>query len=127
MLKLTLLAACGGAIGAAGRYLVGVGVGRWFGALFPWGTLTVNVVGSLAMGMFVGLMALRATGGESWRVFLAVGVLGGFTTFSAFSLDFVSLIERKSVGLAFLYAGTSVFLSIGALMLGLWLTRQAGQ
>ncbi|MGI9407469.1 MAG: fluoride efflux transporter CrcB [Hyphomicrobiaceae bacterium] len=124
MIKLALLAACGGAIGAAGRYLVGVGATRAFGIDFPWGTLIVNVVGSLAMGLLIGWFALRLTGSESLRVFLAIGVLGGFTTFSAFSMDVVFLIERKAQGLAFLYAGTSVVLSVAALFVGLYLARQ---
>ncbi len=124
MLKLTLLAAGGGAIGAAGRFLVGTAAVRIFGFGFPWGTLIVNIAGSFAMGLLVGLFALRVSGGESMRVFLAVGVLGGFTTFSAFSLDFVSLVERKAHGLAMLYAGASVCVSILALMTGLWLARQ---
>lgn len=124
MLKLTALAAAGGAIGAAGRFLVAVGAARLLGIGFPWGTMIVNVLGSFAMGALVGLFALRLTGSESLRVFLAVGVLGGFTTFSAFSLDFVSLIERKAMGSAALYAGASVCLSILALLGGMWLTRQ---
>ena len=124
MLKFTLLAACGGAIGAAGRYGVGVLTTRVLGAGFPWGTLIVNVAGSLAMGLLIGVLALRVSGGESMRVFLAVGVLGGFTTFSAFSLDFAYLVERKALGLALLYAGSSVAVSILALFAGLWLARQ---
>lgn len=124
MFKLTLLAACGGAIGAAGRFLVGVGATRTFGVAFPWGTLIVNVLGSLAMGLLVGFLSTRLVASESLRVFLAVGVLGGFTTFSAFSLDFVALVERKAHGAAALYAGGSVCLSIAALLCGLWLARQ---
>jgi len=124
VIKFALLAACGGAIGAAGRYGVGVAMTRLLGHGFPWGTLVVNVVGSLAMGLLIGAFALRVAGSESLRVFLAVGVLGGFTTFSAFSLDFVVLIERKAHGLAALYAGTSVCISIAALFAGLWLARQ---
>ncbi|MGI9404852.1 MAG: CrcB family protein, partial [Hyphomicrobiaceae bacterium] len=91
---------------------------------FPWGTLTVNVLGSFLMGILIGFLALRVSGGENLRVFLAVGVLGGFTTFSAFSLDVFYLMERKSHGLAFLYASASVFLSIAALFIGLYLARQ---
>jgi len=123
VLKMMMLAACGGAIGAAGRYAVGVGTTRLFGIQFPWGTMSVNVVGSFLMGVLIGALALRGAGNESLRVFLAVGVLGGFTTFSAFSLDFVSLVERKAHGLAVLYAGSSVVCSIVALMVGLWLMR----
>ena len=127
MLKLTLLAAGGGAIGAAGRFLVGAAALRFFGFGFPWGTLIVNVLGSFAMGLLIGFLALRVTGSESFRVFLAVGVLGGFTTFSAFSLDVVSLVERKAHGLALFYAGTSVIVSILALVAGMWIARQGVQ
>ena len=124
MIKFALLAACGGAIGAVGRYLVGVGAARAFGINFPWGTLIVNVLGSFAMGILIGFLALRLTGSESLRIFLAVGVLGGFTTFSAFSMDVVYLIERKALGTSFLYAGSSVVFSVVAMFLGLYLARQ---
>ena len=79
----------GGAIGAGLRFLVSTQVGRWMGAAFPWGTLTVNVVGSAAMGLLVGLFAHLWSLGDPWRAFLTVGLLGGFTTFSAFSLEVV--------------------------------------
>src|SRR5690606_31602004 len=102
-----------------------LGCARWCGAAFPWGTLTVNVLGSLVMGALAGWLAFKA--GEGWsqplRLFLATGILGGFTTFSAFSLDAVLLWERGEAGLAAAYAGLSVLLSIGALMAGLALVR----
>jgi len=120
---MVLMAAMGGAIGAAGRYLVGVSAMRLLGAGFPWGTLIVNVVGSLIMGLMIEAIALRYSVSNEMRVFLATGILGGFTTFSAFSLDFATLIERKAQGLAVVYLGASVCLSILALFAGLALAR----
>lgn len=124
--KLFLMAAGGGAIGAGARYLVGVVSLRMLGphAAFPWATLTVNVVGSFAMGFIIHAIAVRFGASPELRTFLATGVLGGFTTFSAFSLDVVTLIERKASGLAALYVASSVALSILALFAGLHLARQ---
>lgn len=118
-----LMAAMGGAIGAAGRYLVGVGAIRLLGTGFPWGTLIVNVVGSLIMGMMIEAFALRYSVSNEVRAFLATGILGGFTTFSAFSLDMATLIERKAQGLTVIYLGASVGLSILALFAGLAIAR----
>jgi len=123
LIKFMFFAACGGAIGAAARYGVYAVMARLLGIEFPWGTLIVNVVGSLAMGLLFGAFAPRLAGSESLRAFVAVGVLGGFTTFSAFSLDFAVLVDRKAHGMAALYAGTSVCISIAALFAGLWLAR----
>ncbi len=122
-MKMVLMAAMGGAIGAAGRYLVGVGALRFIGTGFPWGTLIVNVVGCLLMGLMIEAIALRYSVSNEVRTFLATGVLGGFTTFSAFSLDFAVLMERKTEGLAALYLGASVGLSILALFAGLYIAR----
>ncbi|MEO1282446.1 MAG: fluoride efflux transporter CrcB [Pseudomonadota bacterium] len=124
--KLFLLAASGGAIGAGARYLVGVATLRVAGpaAAFPWATFTVNVVGSFAMGMLIELIAQRYSASQELRTFLATGVLGGFTTFSAFSLDVVTLMERKANGMAAVYVASSVALSILALFAGLHLARQ---
>jgi fluoride exporter len=122
-LKLILLVASGGAIGSALRYLVSLASGRLFGAGFPWGTLAVNITGSLAMGLVVGLAASKFQLTNELRLFLATGVLGGYTTFSAFSLDFALLFERKDYGLAGLYLAGSVGLSILALFAGLYLVR----
>ncbi len=116
--------AAGGALGAVGRHLVSGSVMRWAGGGFPWGTLTVNVVGSFILGMLVEYLALRWSASQEMRGFLVVGVLGGFTTFSAFSLDAVLLLERGSLGPAFAYIGGNVLLSIGGLFAGLWLFRQ---
>ncbi len=122
-MKLLLLAAAGGAIGAAGRFLVGVAALRLMGMGFPWGTLFVNVVGSFIMGLLVEASALRFALGQEWRVFLVTGVLGGFTTFSAFSLDFALLWERRDYVSASAYLGSSVGLSLMALFAGLYVAR----
>ncbi|MBB3972056.1 fluoride efflux transporter CrcB [Hansschlegelia beijingensis] len=120
-----LLVALGGALGSVARYLVNVASSRVFGMGFPWGTLTVNVVGGFAMGLLAALLALKG-GSQETRVFLMTGVLGGFTTFSAFSLDAVALWERGAAGLAAGYVAASVALSIGALFGGLALGRALG-
>ncbi len=118
-----LLVASGGAIGSVARYLVGLLMTRILGAAFPWGTLTVNVVGGLLMGLFIELLARRFDGSNELRLFVAVGIMGGFTTFSSFSLDVALLWERGEVFSALIYVLLSVILSIGALFLGLWLAR----
>lgn len=125
-MKLFILACVGGALGAGGRYLVSVGVVRWLGvaATFPWATLIVNIVGSFLMGVLIEALALRFAGSPELRTFLATGVLGGFTTFSAFSMDVASLVGRKEQSLAVLYIAGSVGLSILALYVGLAVTRQ---
>lgn len=121
----TLLVFLGAGVGGALRHGVNVACVRAFGTGLPWGTLTVNVLGSFAMGLLAGWLALKA--GEGWtqnaRLFLATGVLGGFTTFSAFSLDAVLLWERAERASALAYIGGSVFLSIGALVAGLFVVR----
>jgi fluoride exporter len=122
-MKLVLLVALGGAIGSVLRYLVGLASGWLFGVNFPWGTLAVNIAGSLAMGLVIGLAASKFQLTNELRVFAATGFLGGFTTFSAFSLDFALLFERKDYGLAGLYLAGSVGLSILALFAGLYLVR----
>ncbi|MBX2806574.1 MAG: fluoride efflux transporter CrcB [Hyphomicrobiales bacterium] len=123
-MKLALLAAAGGAVGAAGRYLVNVLALHLFGSGFPWGTLIVNVAGSFLMGVFIALGGLYLNVSNELRVLIATGILGGFTTFSAFSLDFITLFERKGYGLAAIYLAGSVGLSILALFTGLMIIRQ---
>lgn len=122
-----LLVAIGGALGSMARYGVGLAAARAFPAgAWPWGTLTVNVIGGLAMGLLIGWLGLRAGAEqETLRVFAAVGVLGGFTTFSAFSLETVLMIERRDYGLAAAYVGLSVVLAVAALMAGLMVARRA--
>ena len=117
-----LFVMAGGALGSAARFLVGRATLHGFGPDFPYGTLTVNVVGGFAMGVLAGILA-RHSAAETWRLLLGVGVLGGFTTFSAFSLDVATMIERGSLGLAFGYAMLSVIGSILALFAGLTLVR----
>jgi CrcB protein len=120
-----LLVFFGGGIGAAARHGVNLGAGRIFGIGFPWGTLIVNVVGSLAMGLLAGWLAFRAD--ASWsqhaRLFLATGFLGGFTTFSAFSLGAALLYERGAVAIAAGYVVASVALAILGLFAGLAIVR----
>ena len=117
-----LLVAMGGAFGASLRYLTVQAAARAFGAGFPHGTLLVNVVGSLLMGI-AAHAALRGALGGPGVAFAMTGVLGGFTTFSAFSLDAVALAEAGRAGAAAAYAGLSVALSLGALFAGLALAR----
>ncbi|MGH1413990.1 MAG: fluoride efflux transporter CrcB [Pelagimonas sp.] len=113
--------ALGGAIGAVLRYLTGVGAVRWLGIGFPWGTLIVNIAGSFSMGVIVVMLAHLS--GNRFAPLLMTGLLGGFTTFSAFSLDAATLYERGDVGLAAGYVLASVVLSIAALFAGLLLAR----
>ena len=121
-----ILVAAGGAIGASARHLVNLAFLRSLGPGFPWATLVVNVVGSFAMGLFVGWLALRLSASNELRLFVATGILGGFTTFSAFSLDFAVLWERGASLPALGYLIASVIGSILALFLGLWLARSLG-
>ncbi|MDF1871866.1 fluoride efflux transporter CrcB [Vannielia sp.] len=113
--------ALGGAIGASLRYLSGVAAIRAMGPGFPWATLTVNIVGSLAMGLFAGFVANK--GGQHLAPFVMTGLLGGFTTFSAFSLDTITLFERGAMGQAAIYVLGSVCLSVLALFAGLLISR----
>ncbi len=115
--------AMGGAIGAAARYLVAMQALRLFGPGFPWGTLTVNVAGSLAMGVLAGFFAHRVQLSTDVRLFLMAGILGGFTTFSAFSLDVSVLVARKDYMMSAFYIIGSVSLSVAALFIGLRLAR----
>ena len=122
-----LYAALGGAIGAAARHGVNVTTPKLLGYGFPWGTMIANVAGSFVMGLLIAMMALAWNANQEMRVFLATGVLGGFTTFSAFSLDFIALYERKEYGWAFGYAGSSVVMSLLAAFAGLQLARTVFQ
>jgi CrcB protein len=120
-----LAVAAGGALGSVARYLVGLASVRAFGLSFPWGTLIVNIAGSFLIGALVGLFALKAGLSQELRLFLTVGVCGGFTTFSTFSLDAWVLIERGAWWQAAAYVTGSVLLSIGGLVAGLYLARTA--
>ena len=113
----------GGGLGAALRYGLNSGVPRVLGAQFPWATLIINIVGCFAVGLIAAWFVLRPSLASEWRLFLITGILGGFTTFSAFSLDFAQLFERGDTGQAFAYATASVVISILACFAGLMLVR----
>lgn len=122
-MKIILLVALGGAIGSVARYLVGKAALFLWGANFPWGTLIVNILGCFFMGLLAGLLSHYAELSQEVRSFLLIGVLGGFTTFSAFSLDLVTLYQRGAWMNAGLYLFASVALSITALLGGMALIR----
>lgn len=113
----TALVALGGGTGAAARYWLGRAIGVGHG--FPWGTFLANVAGSMALGLLAGWLARHGSGGEPWRLLLGVGLLGGFTTFSAFSLESLTMIEGGLPGLAAIYIGGSVMAGVLALFAGL--------
>jgi CrcB protein len=113
----------GAGIGGALRHGVNIGAAKLLGAGFPYGTLTVNIVGSVIMGLLAEWFALKFDPGQTWRLFLTTGILGGFTTFSAFSLDTALMIERNTHLLAGVYILTSVAASIAGLFIGLLLIR----
>jgi len=123
----SLLVALGGGLGAWLRHLTGRAwlalVGPVTASAFPFSTLTVNVVGSLAMGLLVGWLARHGTGGDHLRLLLGVGVLGGYTTFSSFALEFALFVERGALGTAAFYVALSLAAGFGGLFAGLWLMR----
>ena len=121
MILTAFTVALGGAIGATLRWLTGILTLRVMGQGFPWGTVTVNVLGSLFMGVVV--VTLAEKGGMRAAPFLMTGLLGGFTTFAAFSLDAVALMERGQFNLAVAYIGGSVTIGLAALVFGMTLTR----
>jgi CrcB protein len=121
---MTLMVGAGGAVGSVLRFWLTSTVVRAMGVTFPYGTVLVNVVGSLAIGvLYVWLMERTGTRPE-WRAFLIVGVLGGFTTFSSFSLETVTLLLQASYTRAVMNVVASVVLCLGATFLGVWLARQ---
>jgi CrcB protein len=125
----SLLVALGGGLGAWLRHLTARAwiafAGPAKASAFPYATLTVNVLGSLAMGLLVGWLALRGSGGENLRLLLGVGVLGGYTTFSSFALEFAVFAQRGALGTAALYVALSLAAGFAALFAGLWLMRGA--
>ena len=125
-----LIVFLGGGIGAALRHGVNLGFARAFGTAFPYATLFENVTGSLVMGLLIGWFAHRSGMGsglpQHWQLFLTTGVLGGYTTFSAFSLDAAVLYERGAIGAAALYVLLSVALSIAGLFAGMAVVRAVG-
>ncbi len=124
--QLLLAIAVGGALGSVGRHLAASAIGQVVGTTWPWGTLAVNVAGGLAIGLLAGTMALRWSVTPELRGFLITGILGGFTTFSAFSLEVMTMIERQDWGAAAAYVVASVLLSLGAAAGGLALARAIG-
>jgi fluoride exporter len=113
----------GGGLGAALRHGMNLAIARLLGTAFPYGTMIVNISGSLVMGLIAGYFAFKGGASQHWRLFLTTGVLGGYTTFSAFSLDAALLWERHEMALMALYVGGSVILSIAGLFAGLFLVR----
>jgi len=118
-----LIVFLGAGIGGALRHGVNLAAARFIGTSFPYGTLTVNVVGSLAMALIAEFFALRSGLSQEWRLFLTTGLLGGFTTFSTFSLDTMMLWERGEVLTAVFYVALSLVVSLAAFFFGLWLVR----
>jgi CrcB protein len=118
-----LLVFVGGGLGSTLRHIVNVVVARVFGTAFPYHTFIINITGSAVMGLIAGYLAFKGEASQPWRLFLMTGVLGGYTTFSAFSLDAVLLYERGEIALALLYVIGSVVLSIAGLFAGLALMR----
>ncbi len=118
-----LLVFVGGGLGATLRHLINVTCARCIGTAFPYGTFIINITGSTVMGLIAGYLAFKGEASQPWRLFLMTGILGGYTTFSAFSLDTALLYERGEVGLAVLYVMGSVVLSIAGLFAGLAMVR----
>lgn len=122
-MNMVLVIAAGGAIGSVVRHLAGKGALALLGPAFPYGTLFVNVTGSFLMGVVIAMFAQTEGHSPEMRAFITVGILGGFTTFSTFSLDFVTLYERGDVSMAALYMVLSLLLSLTGLVAGLFLAR----
>lgn len=124
LVELALVGA-GGALGAMARFGLGLVFARIGLSAFPWATLAANVLGGLAMGLLVGFISLRCAPGDfAIRAFWGVGLLGGFTTFSAFSIEMIGMMERRDWLPALLYGGLSIGGALGACALGLWLGRR---
>ena len=115
--------ALGGALGAVGRYLVGLSLKTASG--FPWATMSVNIFGSLLMGLVIGWLSRQNGGSDVLRLFVSVGVLGGFTTFSAFSMDFFTLLERRDIVATVLYLSGSLLGGLVAFIIGFMALRAA--
>lgn len=123
MIKNLLLVGLGGGIGSMARYLSQRWVQTLYPHHFPWGTLAVNVIGGLAIGIFWGMSFKSFNDNESWKMFLMVGLCGGFTTFSAFTLEGIGLIREQRMALFFAYVAASVILGLLATWLGMLITR----
>jgi CrcB protein len=118
-----LLVFIGGSLGSTLRQIVNVVCPRFLGTAFPYHTFIINITGSIVMGLIAGYFTLKGDGSQHWRLFLMTGILGGYTTFSAFSLDTAQLYERGAIGLALVYVLGSVVFSILGLFAGLALVR----
>ena len=118
-----LIVFLGAGAGGALRHGFNLGAARLFGTGFPFGTLGVNVIGSFIMGLLAGYFAFKGEASQTWRLLLTTGVLGGFTTFSAFSLDTLTLYERGQPGVAAAYVAGSVVLSLAAIVAGIHAAR----
>ena len=118
-----LLVFVGGGLGASLRHTVNISCARCIGTSFPYGTFIINITGSIMMGLIAGYLAFKGEASQPWRLFLMTGILGGYTTFSAFSLDTALLYERGEIGLALFYVLGSVVISIAGLFAGLALVR----
>ncbi len=119
-----LLVAMGGAIGATARYLLSGFALRTLGPGMPWGTFSANILGSFLLGILVGWLAFKGDAGTHWKMLLGTGMMGGFTTFSTFSLETVMMIERKAYSQAALYAFGSLALGVVAMFVGLMIARK---
>jgi len=122
-MQVYLVVFLGAGLRGAMRHGVNALAARTLGTGFPFGTLAVNIMGSLIMGLLAGYFAFRGDASQHWRLFMTTGILGGFTTFSAFSLDTAVLWERGEIAMAWPYAGASVAVSIAALIAGLLVVR----
>jgi CrcB protein len=118
-----ILVFIGGGLGSTLRHTINMVSARLLGTAFPYHTFIINITGSIVMGLIAGYLALRGGASQPWRLFLMTGILGGYTTFSAFSLDAALLYEKGEIGLALLYVVGSVVLSIAGLFAGLALVR----
>ena len=118
-----LLVFLGGGLGASLRHAVNMACAKGFGTAFPYGTFIINISGSIVMGLIAGYLAFKGEASQPWRLFLMTGILGGYTTFSAFSLDTALLYERGELALAAFYVAGSVGLSVVGLFAGLALVR----
>jgi len=122
-MNMILAVAADGAIGTTSRFLVGRMMFKIMGPGFPWGTLTVNVIGSFLIGLTVQMLAVRYSLSHEWQGFLIIGVLGGFTTFSAFSVELGLMIEKGQLSTAALYAFGLMFVGVAALFIGIYAGR----
>lgn len=123
MIKSILLVGAGGFIGSIARYLVTVFLNRWFEPTFPLGTLTINLLGSMVIGLLIGFFSRGILHGEGWQLFLIIGILGGFTTFSAFSLELMFMLREGQIIPAILYGTVSLIFGLLACVAGFFIAK----